>query len=275
MSKLKFRIHKNNTSHKKGQVLLITVMLLAAAITVVMTIAFNSTTETQITKLEEESQKALSAAEAGLEAALQKKADVRLDELGYDTSGITGQAEVFLRRTNEYVTPLLQRDEQFIFYLADYDSLVSGPPSYWGPQNLTMYVNSEGETDCSSLELTFVDSADMVRKEIIDPCDIISGSGDEINFTTGSYPLSVDGVPYTFRTKASGTESQLVNITATKLVIVRVLNKPTRIGFTGTQLMPQGRTIISTAKTTSGVTKQVMLIQTFPQIPADFFVTSF
>ena len=49
--------------NEKGQVLLITIMLLAAAVTVVMTIAFNSTTETQITKLEEDSQKALSAAE--------------------------------------------------------------------------------------------------------------------------------------------------------------------------------------------------------------------
>jgi len=60
-------------NREKGQVLLITIMLLAAAITVVMTIAFTATTETQITKLEEDSQKAMAAAEAALEAAIQQK----------------------------------------------------------------------------------------------------------------------------------------------------------------------------------------------------------
>ena len=67
----------NNTMdtkrNQRGQILLITVMLLAAAITVAMTIAFNSTTDTQVTKLEEDSQKALSAAEAALESAVRQR----------------------------------------------------------------------------------------------------------------------------------------------------------------------------------------------------------
>ena len=82
--------------HERGQVLLITIMLLAAAVTVVMTIAFNSTTETQITKLEEDSQKAMAAAEAALEAAIQQKSGtVALSSLpAFTGSNITGQANV-------------------------------------------------------------------------------------------------------------------------------------------------------------------------------------
>jgi hypothetical protein len=40
-------IPKKHNQREQGQILLITVMLLAAAVTVVMTIAFNSTTETR------------------------------------------------------------------------------------------------------------------------------------------------------------------------------------------------------------------------------------
>ena len=55
---------------KRGQILLITVMLLATVMTIVLSVSFKSVTETQITKLEEESQKALAAAEAAIEVAL-------------------------------------------------------------------------------------------------------------------------------------------------------------------------------------------------------------
>ena len=57
---------------QQGQVLLITIMLLATVLTVVLAVTFKSTTETQLTKLEEESQKALAAAEAGVEVAIKQ-----------------------------------------------------------------------------------------------------------------------------------------------------------------------------------------------------------
>jgi hypothetical protein len=47
-----------NSNMKKGQVLLIVVMLLATALTVALTSTYQSVTETQLTKLEEENQKA-------------------------------------------------------------------------------------------------------------------------------------------------------------------------------------------------------------------------
>ena len=59
--------------NQKGQILLITIMLVATVLTVVLAVTFKSTSETQITKLEEQSQKALTAAEAGIEAALQQE----------------------------------------------------------------------------------------------------------------------------------------------------------------------------------------------------------
>jgi hypothetical protein len=37
----------------------------------------------------------------------------------------------------------------------------------------------------------------------------------------------------------------------------------------------QGKTVSSTATTTTGVSKKVTLFQSYPQIPAEFFTTSF
>jgi len=257
---------KNN--NQKGQILLITIMLLAAAVTVVMTIAFSSTTETQISKLEEDSQKALSAAEAALEAAIQKKANVALDTLpAFMGSNITGGADIVEVGGNEFITPLLQRDEQYTFYLADYNSLVTPPIAYW-TGSLVIYFQSEAVGGCPTLELTFVDSANAITKSIIDSCGVVTDPNNlNINTATGAV---VKGVNF-----ASKTSSAIAVNGNMKLVFIRVLNASTRLGFTGTGLKAQGRVITSEAKTQSGATKKIELFQSYPQIPADFFVTGF
>ena len=51
---------------KRGQILLITVMVLATIMTVVLSVSFQSVTETQTTKLEEDSQNALAASGAAI-----------------------------------------------------------------------------------------------------------------------------------------------------------------------------------------------------------------
>lgn len=258
--------HQRN-EREKGQILLITVMLLAAAVTVVMTIAFNSTTETQITKMEEDSQRALSAAETALEAAIQKKGQVLLSDLStFNNTGITGEATIIEMGGNEFVTPLLQRDEQYTFYLSDYLTL----SSYWSG-DLVMYLKSETAATCPALELTFVDSTNVVTKNLIDPCSIIQGGpGNRISTTAGG---SVNGTQFLYKTTATGTILQ--GLSAKKVMIVRVLNAATRIGFSGNSMKSQGRVITSEATTKTGVTKKIELFQSYPQIPSDFFVTSF
>ena len=104
--------------NRPGQVLLIAVMLLATVITVVMTIAFNATTETQVARLESDSQKALAAAEAGVDAVIKQSVDssgVKIESMGsgqFGQQGISGNAQVVGVPVPYFVTPLLQKDEQ-------------------------------------------------------------------------------------------------------------------------------------------------------------------
>lgn len=276
---------KKNNNLKRGQILLITVMLLATAITVIMTISFSSRTETQITKLEEGSQKALSAAEAGLEAAIQKKTNIVLqrDLTTFQDGSITGQANIVEVGGKEFVTPLLQRDEQYLFYLTSYNQPTFGS-DYW--QNyLMIYTQSEAGA-CPALELTLIASDNSISRSVMDYCANIMTTGGINNIpTTAALPSdtpgdTVDQIKFAYRA------TNPINLTSTnKLLIVRVLNASTRIGFKGSSrgdgiydwvnLRSQGRLITSEAKTQDGITKRIELFQSYPQVPADFFVTSF
>jgi len=255
-----------NSNMKKGQVLLIVVMLLATALTVALTATYQSVTETQLTKLEEENQKALAAAEAGIEKALQSKKEGSFVSLGISNfSGIDtseSSVEISNQRNNTFVTPLLQKDEQYTFYLANYPNFTS----YWSGQ-INIYFKTESA--CPSLELTQIKNDNSLVRNIVDPCNQITDPNNlRLGTTSGTY--SFGGVNFNYKLSSD------LSISNTELLIVRVLFAPTKIGFQGSTDFPlQGSTIISTAKTQAGVQKKVQLFQSYPQIPSDFFVTSF
>ena len=63
-----------------------------------------------------------------------------------------------------------------------------------------------------------------------------------------------------------------------QFLLVRVLYAPTKLLFSRSIDLPvQGRTISSsvTSSTSVGVSKKVVLFQSYPQIPGEFFSTSF
>ena len=108
---------------QKGQILLITVMLLATVMTIVLSISFKSVTETQVTKLEEDSQKALAAAESAIDVALKENATAYLGS-GSLTSitGFTGQATFDTTTSTKFISPSIVKNGAYTFYLGDYNS---------------------------------------------------------------------------------------------------------------------------------------------------------
>lgn len=254
-----------------GQVLLITIMLLATALTVVLAVSFRSTTDTQTAKLEEESQKALAGAEAGIEETLRTGAGLA-DFSGLNVpSGFTGSASVDTTAGSKFLTPLLQQDEQYTLYVSDY-------PGFANPSSasMTFYFGPPSGTDCNSrtapaLEITAISGAgNTVARKLIEPCSSGKTIGTtDITTTTGG---SLQNVSFGYTTTALYTPPA-----NTKVVVIRALFTSTIVGVdTGLgTLKPQGKTITSEARSPTGVTKRVQLFQSLPQIPADFFVTSF
>lgn len=262
---------------QSGQVLLIIVMLLATALTVILAVTFRSTTETQITKLEEENQKALAAAEAGIEKALQQDAGGSFFALGLsELSGIDltkSSVSFAATTTNTFISPLLQKDEQYTFYLINYDPSIKTFSGSYANGNLTIYF---GQGNCPTLELSILNSAGTsLKRKLAKPACDTATAGSDLTVSSGSF--GINGVSF-------GYQAQILNadLSGQALLIVRVLSAMTgslntKVAFQASvgNLFLQGSNITSTANSIAGVQKIVQLFQSYPQIPADFFVTSF
>ncbi len=268
--------------NQKGQTLLIAIMLLATALTVVLAVSFRSTTETSLTKLEEEHQKALAAAEAGIQAALQK-GNTNLASLNVPT-GFTGNASVSTTTKTTFVSPLLQKDEQYTFYLTSPGGSVDDPNfANLTPNsafsNLPLTICFGSSTSAPALDISLIRS-DKVIKYAVNPISpaatIITGN----NVSTAASPAANDcpsgTVSFTNKFNIPPADVGLASL----LLVVHVLSPSpisTYLGLqsTGGNLPFQGRTIVSNAHSPGGVSTTVQLFQSYPQIPSDFFVTSF
>jgi len=257
-------MNKDKQNQQAGQVLLITIMLLATALTVALSVSFKSTTETQVTKLEEEQQKALAAAEAGIEKALKEDVGktVNIDVGGY--TGTAGCPPTYDK--NYFVSPVLQKDEQFTFYLSEYPGLTN----YWSG-NLDFYFKSESG-EIPVIELTFFNagSPTAIAHYVIDPDNDIGADDSYTKTEWVDAGYSLDNVNFQYKT------SSPFPITNAKIVVARVLSTNTRIAIEGNSNLPlQGKNCDSSVTATGGVAQKVNLFQSYPQIPAEFWVTSF
>jgi hypothetical protein len=262
---------KCQAQNRSGQVLLIAVMLLATVITVVMTIAFNATTETQVARLEADSQKALAAAEAGIDAIIKQSANNSTVDIGalgqFGEQNISGNAQIVGVTQSFFVTPLLQKDEQYTFYLSDY-------PGYGNPWNGSFDISLVSESgQCPSIEVTIISNPAIktqTRYAYNTCASTISGATPASQ--PGS-PIVIDGVSFQWKTPAP------ISIADGQIAFIKVLSGRTKLGFQSTDvavsLPSQGRTVRSEARTESGVVKKVQLFQSYPQIPSNFFMTSF
>jgi uncharacterized protein (UPF0333 family) len=256
--------------NRKGQVLLIAVMLLATVITVVMTIAFNATTETQVARLEIDSQKALAAAEAGIDAVIKQSINtatpVDIGALGdFSNQKISGNATLIGVSKAYFVTPLVQKDEQYTLYLSDY-------PGFANPWNGSLNIYSVSEDgQCPSMEVTIVKNDYSLDRYTYNTCSapIIHN----VTTLTTQITTVVDGVSFQYKT------SDPIVVSNGVVAFVRVFGGRTKIGFQSTDVVVtlpiQGKTIQSEARTESGVVKRVELFQSFPQFSSNFFMTSF
>lgn len=270
----------NNYNKQEGQVLLIVIMLLATALTVVLSVSFKSSTDTQITKLEQESQIALAAADAGIEKALNLIKDDLINIGTYmfsespldleivDWEGIDlDKSKVLIKDEAgpELTSPLILQDELHVLYLSDYEK-GSGFSSPWAG-NLTIYFESESGNP--SLELTFIDNSNVVSKSVYNSCNLDPEKSIENAFDTSDATKTIENVQF----KCS---IDLGLVSDNKLLIIRPLFAATRIGFEGSiDLRIQRKIIVSTGVSTAGVSKKIRMFQYKPQIPSEFFVTSF
>ncbi len=261
-------IKRYSKSNQSGQVLLIIVMILATVLAITFSLSFTSQTDTQTAKLEEDSKKALAAAQSILEASVKNDLGTyTLGDLGLNNlSGFSGNATVEETTGSTFVTPLIQKDEQYTFYLSSYPGLSS-----YSSVSFDLYLNSEASCpNAGAIELTYINSDNSLSRSLIDPCDrVTKDAGSDLATTSGA---DLNGISFNHKTSAP------ISISNKKLVFMRALFTSTKVGVKevfGNNLPSQGKVTTAQAQTSTSVASTVRLFQSYPQIPSDFFVTSF
>lgn len=273
---LNFSNDKKFKGKQSGQVLLIVVMILTTILAVTFSLSFTSQTETQTSKLEEESKRSLAAAESLLEASLKKPVGsynigtgvngLNLTDL--TNQGFSGSATVTTTASlykNIFTTPFLQTDEQYTFYTSDY-------PGFGNLFNGNIYLYLGSESGCPAVEITYIHNDNSITRDLVDPCtppQVTKNSGTSLTTVGGS---SLNRINFQYQTQSP------IALANYKVVIFRALFNPTRLGMkevNGIALPSQGNVTSAQAQSSSTVTTSVDLFQSYPQIPSDFFVTSF
>lgn len=277
----------NKKNRQSGQAFLIIIMFISIAITVALATSFKSITETQVTKSQEDSVKAVAAADAGVEYGL-KNMDGSVPMKSYADLGISPGPAIDTTQSNvivnvdsspEFVSPLLKKDSQYTFYWAVYSNGTLGAGA--SPANLFIYYGSANGTNCNDvgLEISLIQvvsgSDYSVDRYVADTGRLFTENMKNVGSATSG---SVGGTSFACKASFNGSDNIASN---TKLIIVRYLTKgtaQTKLGFTsdpGKVIPAQGKWVIAQAVTKSGVKRVVQALQTYPQIPAEFFVTSF
>ncbi len=253
---------------QSGQVLLILVLVASVLLTVGLSLVENTVKDTQTAKLEEDNKRAEAAADAGIDAAIESGTDITgsgFSNLFRSGTDISGQAVESTSSATTFDTPVIPKDQQYTFYASGYDeateTITGTYSSAFHISRLTPSSNDCGGTNEMAVELTSMSTTTgVVQRRIIDPCSIAT-TGSSTNTTTFDASLSMGTFQLLF-----------IRVIATNDAFGGATFRLTREA--GGNWPVQGRTIVSTAETASGVQKTSQLFVSYPQIPADFFVMS-
>ncbi|HZQ29660.1 MAG TPA: pilus assembly PilX N-terminal domain-containing protein [Patescibacteria group bacterium] len=253
---------------EKGQALLIVVLVMVIALTVGLSIASKTITNLRTSTEEANSQKALSAAEAGVEQAIKTNASILTQNLSNNTSyktDVTGVSGTnFLMNGGNPV----QQDNGADLWLSDYS-----------PDSTKIYLNPWS----GNLTIKWGTTSDPCLSPAI---EVLIVSGTKASPTSTRYAF--DGCAARsssnhFSTQVTLTRSTIngkdlyfqntVPISVSSGLLGRVIPvyQNGAIGIIGSVALPsQGSTITSTG--TSGNTlRKVNVFQGYPEIPSEFF----
>lgn len=269
-----------NKNIQSGQMLLVVILIVTVLFTA-LSASRITTQETKIAKLEDDAKRAFAAAEAGLEAALQKQSgSVSIDTLV--GSGLTGTATISTSQSTSFTTPLLQKDEQFTFYLTNYTPADPNDPNsqqqFGSPfsgklkinqvQPGAQYCDENGGSHKFAVELSFINvsTGTVTLRKLIDPCStpVVTGAvADKIDYGNSIDLASLQSDMLIMKILTTST-----SFPGAKLAVINNDSPQTN-------WYPQGKTIVSSATTQTGVTKKIQLFQSYPQVPSEFMMTSF
>ena len=277
--------------YQKGQVLLIIVLVMIVALSIGLSVVTRSITNLQISSEEESSQRALSAAEAGIERALQSDQGIsgaipldnnsQIDEVTLDT--LSGH-EFLVNNGN-----LVLKDDGADIWLSTYDEdnpanryqepLFDQPVSiYWGNPN-----DSCSDNSTAALEILLItkngNGAAQIQHYPIDPCPSRATTNNfcEENDSSDACPRVDSHNPG--RELGGQRFSYSTTFSVDNGVMIRVvpLYAPSTIGVAtlpaseGGRAFPSQGSVIESLGTSGNTQRKLSVYKGFSKIPTEFF----
>jgi hypothetical protein len=270
-----------------GQILLIVILATIIVSTVGLSLISRSITSTRISTEEAESQKALSAAEAGIERAIQDNVPVAVSDPGligptnipsYNTVVDAVNGANFLLNGGNLISKDEGSDVWFIDHLDDgsINYGITGYPSSTNPTSLKIYWGSRSDKQCADPDGPAAIEAIVVTRDQTYPNEIKShrytydfcNSDRKNNFTSptaGDFPIAdVTGKVTNFM--YSTTPANLVSgIPDVILMRVIPLYKNAVIGISATPALPRQGYMITSTGTSGQSNRKIRVFKGWPQ----------
>lgn len=302
----------NGNKSNEGQVLLLLIMVLGTLLIVAMTAIFQSSSDTQISGTNQLSQSTLAASEAGLEKGLLDGTPGTFSQLGItNLQNIdlnNSRVEIAEPRYSQFTTQRQDADNQYTFYLTDYTPATA---TFGAPYALIFktYYESPNQT-CNDIALEFTFVYDQNNDGTYETAKRIADAGDKLttdntndlfdpvngviaaNDSTGT--VGTTGSTDTYHFQCRTVDIDISQFPNAKFVMVQNYLNGTKLGFKATnsaQIPAQGKIITSTARAIAtngvsisgsptpvpqtGLTRVTQIFQSYPQIPSEFWTTSF
>ncbi len=254
---------------ERGQVLLIIILVMVVALTVGLSVISRTITNLRTSREEATSQKALSAAEAGIEQVLKTvipiPAGTSFSGEANTTYGATVNqvlgTEVLVNGGN-----VVPKDDGADIWLVDHNA--DGTPNYSTPWtgNLTIYWgDTAGACNNAAIEIAVISgtlASPVLKRDAYDPCPARRGNN---NFSSSSPGGVVSGKSFAF-------SAALPLITSGLVARVVPLYASSSIGVAGSVALPSQGFIIDSTGVSEGTTRKINVFKGYPQLPVQYFL---
>lgn len=252
--------------NQKGQTLLIIVLIMVVALTVGLSVASRTITNLRNTREQASSQKALSAAEAGIEQAIKSGASVGgsfSENTTYTTTvgQVLGTSPFLLNGGGK----ISKNDATYIWvtpYSTNPANLWQNP---WSGNIIVYWGDSSGDCSNAAVEVAVISgsvASPVMTRFAYDPCSARRGTNNFSNTTASN--TTIQGIRFYYQ--------RSISISNALLVRVNPLYAESVIGASGSNALPQqGITVTSTGTSDDKTQRKITVFQGYPEVPAEFF----
>ncbi len=264
---------------QQGQALLLVVIVLVISMTIGLSVATRSITNLRTSSEEQDSQRAFSAAEAGIERALNSSNSGTIaSPIQLDSKAQIKTLTVAQLSGNQLLVnngSIVSRDDGVDVWFVPHNA--DGTPNYsssWNG-NLSVYWGSASDTCSSTLAnntmaalevvtITGTDTAPSSHHYLFDPCTSGSPSRAASNKFDGVVTTPSGWGTFRFKSTISGITNGL-------LLRIIPLYADTKIGVEGSVALPAQGTIIESVGSSGDATRKIVTFKGYSKLPSEVF----